>query len=405
LKEYNLLNTNVYDFVVIGVGIIGLSVAKELTEQFPRAKIALLEKEKKIGLHASGRNSGVLHSGIYYPQDSLKAVVCSKGAKRMQSFAKEHKISCVTTGKVIIATCEKDLPALERLLKNASDNNIRAERLNEDEIKQIEPNASVFQQGIYSPDTASIDSKKVLDVLLNILLSRGVELHLNHEVVAVNGKTKCITTSRGYFNYGYFYNCAGAGTDKIAKMVGLAKDYILLPFKGIYYKLKQEKNQLVKGHIYPVPNLELPFLGVHFTRSIDGTIYVGPTAIPAFGRENYGLIKGVSSEAFRISKDIALLYWANQQNFRELIHSEIKKYAKPYFMRAAKRLVNSIQMADLEASNKVGIRPQLVNTVKKTLEMDYIIEQNATSKHVLNAISPAFTSAFCFAELLVNTVK
>jgi L-2-hydroxyglutarate oxidase len=393
---------NTYDFVVIGAGIIGLSVAKQLTEQFPHAKIALLEKEKKIGLHASGRNSGVLHSGIYYPEDSLKAAVCAKGAELMRSFAREHHISCVTTGKVIIATSENDLLSLERLLKNAADNKVRAERLNEDEIKRIEPYASVFQQGIYTPDTASIDSKKVLDILLQIILSRGVDLYLNHEVIAINEKNKYITTSRDHFSYGYFFNCAGAGTDKIAKMVNLAKDYILLPFKGIYYKLKPEKNYLVKSHIYPVPNLNLPFLGVHFTRSIDGSIYVGPTAMPAFGRENYGIFKGVSKEALRIAKDIALLYWANQQNFRKLIHSEIKKYAKPYFMHAAKQLVHSIQTEDLQASSKVGIRPQLVNTLKKKLEMDYIIEQSATSLHVLNAISPAFTSAFCFAELLVN---
>ncbi len=400
-----LLNTKIYDFVVIGAGIIGLSVAKELTEQFPRAKIALLEKEKTIGLHASGRNSGVLHSGIYYPQDSLKAAVCSEGAKRMRCFAGEHNISCITTGKVIIATCENDLPSLERLLKNAADNKIRAERLNEDDIKRIEPYASVFQQGIYTPDTASIDSKKVLDVLLHINLSRGVELYLEHEVVAINEQSKRMTTSRNHFNYGYLYNCAGAGTDKIAKMVNLAKDYILLPFKGIYYKLKNERKYLVKSHIYPAPNLNLPFLGVHFTRSIDGSVYVGPTAIPAFGRENYGMIKGMSTEVFSITKYIALLYWANQQNFRALIHSEIKKYAKPYFMRAAKQLIHTVEASDLQTSNKVGIRPQLVNTVKKKLEMDYIIEQNATSMHVLNAISPAFTSAFCFAEWLIGRMK
>jgi L-2-hydroxyglutarate oxidase len=397
-----LLTSKKYDFVIVGAGIIGLATAKELTERFPQASIAILEKESSIGLHASGRNSGVMHSGIYYPQDSLKAAVCAEGARRMADFAREHHIAYRKTGKLIIPTCAAELPILDRLLKNAEDNKITALRLDEQQMREVEPYASAYQFGIFTPDTASIDSKAVLKKLCEIITGRGVDIFLEQQVRRVDVKDRTVITSNDRFSYGYLFNCAGAGTDKIAKLFGLARDYTLLPFKGIYYKLKQDKNAWIKGNIYPVPDLKLPFLGVHFTRTIDGNVYVGPTAIPAFGRENYGILRGVSTEALRIAKDIALLYIANQQNFRMLIHSEVKKYAKPYFISAAQKLVSSIDANDLEASNKVGIRPQLVNMKKRKLEMDYIIEQDTHSMHVLNAISPAFTGSFRFAELLVD---
>lgn len=394
---------NQYDFLIVGAGIVGLSIAKELSERYPQSTIAILEKEPQIGLHASGRNSGVLHSGIYYSESSLKAKVCSEGAKRMFNFAKEHQITCEKVGKVIIATSEKDIPTLDLLLKNAKNNKIAADYLDENAIKKIEPSASPYQFGIYTKDTACIDSKRVLEKLCEIVKSRGVKFHLRQQVIAVKSEQKVIHTNQHEkFAYGYLFNCAGSSTDKIAKMFGLAKDYSLLPFKGMYYKLTKEKNYLVKGNIYPVPDLNLPFLGIHFTRTVSGDVYVGPTAIPAFGRENYGIIQGFSSEAFRIVKDLALMYLANQQHFRLLMHSEIKKYRKPYFIAAARKLVSSIDAKDLLTSNKVGIRPQLINVAKRRIEMDYIIEQDSNSCHVLNAISPAFTSAFAFAELLVQ---
>lgn len=399
------MKTSNYDFLIVGAGIVGLAVAKELSERFPAKKIALLEKEDRMGMHASGRNSGVLHSGIYYPKDSIKATVCSDGARRMAQFAQEHQIRCDKVGKVIIATREQDLTTIEMLLKNAANNNINAQLLNENEIKEIEPYASPYQQGIFTPDTACIDSQQVLNKMKEILLSRGVDFHFGQKVIGVNQSIHTVKTQRDQFHFGYLFNCAGAGTDKIAKMFGLAKEYSLLPFKGIYFKLNKEKNHLVRANIYPVPDLNLPFLGVHLTRVISGEVYVGPTAIPAFGRENYGLLKGISCEAPRIVKDIMLLYAANQQHFRNLMHTEIKKYQKSNFTCAAKKLVSTINANDLVKSSKVGIRPQLINIKKRKIEMDYVIEQSSNSIHVLNAISPAFTSAFSFAELLVNRMK
>lgn len=396
------MNSKKYDFLIVGAGIVGLTVARELTERYPAAKIAILEKEKKIGMHASGRNSGVLHSGIYYPQDSLKSKVCAEGARRMRAFAKEHGIRCEKTGKVIIATCTEEIPVVDRLLQNGKDNHIEAHKLDEKEIRKIEPHANVHEYGLYTPDTASIDSAHVLQKMDEIIRSRGVEIFYQQAVIAGNAKQKTVSTQQQTYHYGYLFNCAGAGTDKVAKLLGKAKDYSLLPFKGIYYKLKPEKNHLVNGNIYPVPDLKLPFLGVHFTRTMSGDVYVGPTAIPAFGRENYGLIKGIDGEAFRIVKDLMLMYVANQQHFRLLMYAEIKKYLKYYFVSASQKLVKSVTAADLISSNKVGIRPQLINLAKRKIEMDYIIEQDENAMHVLNAISPAFTGSLAFAELLVN---
>jgi L-2-hydroxyglutarate oxidase len=320
----------------------------------------------------------------------------------MFHFAQEHGLSCKKLGKVIIANSEQDISTLTLLLKNAAQNKIKAEYLDEKAIKEIEPYANPMQFGIYTPDTACVDSKQILEKIREIITSREVKFYFGEEVISIDKNAKHVKTPNEKISYGYLFNSAGAHTDKIAKMMGLAKDYMLLPFKGMYYKLSKEKNHWVKGNIYPAPNLNLPFLGVHFTRTMNGEVYVGPTAIPALGRENYALAKGMSLEAFRILKDITMMYLANQQNFRMLMHSEIKKYSKYYFTQAAQKLVSSIKAADLLPSNKVGIRPQLINLAKRTIEMDFIIEQESHSMHVLNAISPAFTSAFSFAELLVN---
>ncbi|MBI3802787.1 MAG: L-2-hydroxyglutarate oxidase [Nitrospirae bacterium] len=392
-----------YDFIIVGAGILGLTTAHELKKRYPEARVALLEKEPHVGMHASGRNSGVLHSGIYYGSETLKAKVCSIGAARMCRFAEEYGISYHCSGKVIIATGELDLPVVDRLLKNARENKIRAELLGEEEIKKIEPHAGPYKVGIYSPDTAVIDSLAVVRKLASLLSDRGSQILFNEEVHRIQSKERIVHTNRRRYGYGHLFNCAGANADLIAKKMGLGSGYALLPFKGLYYKLRPERNGLVKGSIYPVPDIRLPFLGVHLTRVVSGDVYVGPTAIPALGRENYGIFGGIKmAEGLRIGRHVAGMYLRNHQNFRLLVHTEMRKYRKRSFLEAARKLVPELTSEDLVPSNKVGIRPQLVNIEMKKLEMDYIIEETPTSTHVLNAISPAFTSSFAFAELLVD---
>ena len=391
------------DFVIIGAGIVGLTVALELRKRHKTDSIVIIEKESSVGLHASGRNSGVLHSGVYYGNDTIKAKVCSSGSKKMQEFADEHSINYRKSGKVIIATSEADLLIIDKLLVNARNNNINVERLDEYDIRKIEPYSNPYQYGLYSPDTAVIDSYSVVEKLFSILQDKKVEFKLNSSLLKVNDQKNTILTSKEEISYGYLYNCAGANADRVAKLFKRGLDYTMIPFKGIYYKLDPRKNHLVNSNIYPTPDVNLPFLGVHLTKVINGDIYVGPTAIPAFGRENYGILKGLKlSEAAGISFELLNMYLKNVENFRSLVHSETRKYIKPWFLESAQRLVPSLQSEDLVSSNKVGIRPQLVNIKTKSIEMDYIIEKTENSTHVLNSISPAFTSSVSFAEFIIN---
>jgi L-2-hydroxyglutarate oxidase LhgO len=391
------------DYLIVGGGIVGLTVARELRKRYPAMSIALLEKEAALGKHASGRNSGVLHSGIYYDSSTLKAKVCAEGARRMKAFAAEHGINCQHSGKVIVATSVQDLPVIERLLNNARENGIRAERMDEKGIRQIEPHAGVYQQGIHCPDTAVIDGKAVLLKLQDLLTVGGVEIFFNAPVISIEVAARKVITPAGEFHYGYLINCAGASADKVAKHYGLGLDYTLVPFKGIYFKLRPERAHLVHANIYPVPDINQPFLGVHLTRVASGEVYAGPTAIPALGRENYGIFKGAQlGESLRVALEVSRMYWANHQNFRKLVHSEFGKYRKKNFFSAVRKLMPELTFDDLVPSDKVGIRPQLINVREKRLEMDYVIEKSSDSLHVLNAISPAFTSSLAFAELLVD---
>lgn len=391
------------DYLIVGGGIVGLTIARELRKRYPSASIVVLEKEASLGKHASGRNSGVLHSGIYYDSSTLKAKVCAEGARRMKAFAAEYGINCQHSGKVIVATSPQDLPVIDRLLKNARENGISAEQMDEQAIRKIEPHAAVYQQGIHCPDTAVIDSKAVLAKLRELLTAAGVKIVFNAPVTSIEVDTRKARTPVGEFDYGYLFNCAGASADKVANYYGLGLDYTLVPFKGIYFKLRPERAYLVNANIYPVPDINQPFLGVHLTRVASGEVYAGPTAIPALGRENYGILQGAQlGESLRVGFEIARMYLANNQNFRQLVHTELGKYRKTNFFAAVRKLMPELTTDDLVVSDKVGIRPQLINVRGKKLEMDYVIEKSPDSLHVLNAISPAFTSSLAFAEWVVD---
>src|SRR5574340_32542 len=391
-----------YDYVIVGSGIIGLTVANEIKLRQPASRVAVLDKEHGLGQHASGRNSGVLHCGIYYAGDTVKAQVCAKGGKRMMEFAQEHSIPFEKSGKVILATSADDMATVERLLRNAVENGICAYKIDGTELHEIEPYAADAVAAIYCPDTAVIDSRAVLEQLRKLLSEQGVDFFWDCEAQAhLEGNQ--LKTSKGLFSYGFLFNCAGAYADALAKKFGLARDLALIPFKGIYWKLGERANHLVRSNIYPVPDVSLPFLGVHLTRVISGDVYVGPPAIPALGRENYGVLQGAHiGEAAGILGRLAGMYLRNSNNFRALAHVELGKYSKANFLSAARRLVPSLADEDLVHTPKAGIRPQLVNVRTHSLEMDYIFEQTENSIHILNSISPAFTSSLAFAEMIVD---
>lgn len=391
------------DFLIIGAGIVGLTVAYELNQRLPAAKIIIIDKEAQAGKHASGRNSGVLHSGIYYSSDTLKAKVCADGARRMIAFAEEHGIAYKKNGKVIVTRSENDQATVEKLLKNAAENGIRSWAIDNQQLRELEPYVAEDTFGIYSPDTAVIDNSIVVQTLTKLLQDKGVEFHWNQAFIKTISPGT-INTTNNRFSFGHLFNCAGAYADKVAKAFDTAHEYALVPFKGIYWKLHDNAKHLVNANIYPVPDINLPFLGVHLTRNIHGDVYVGPTAIPAFGRENYGLVSGIAfKESVEIMTQLARMYAGNNNNFRQLSHAELSKYLKSNFLSAAQKLVPCLKSEDMIPTPKAGIRPQLINISTKKLEMDYILLEKQHSTHILNAISPAFTSAFAFAELIVES--
>lgn len=388
------------EFLIVGAGIIGLTLARELLLQ-GADKIIILEKESGLGFHASGRNSGVLHAGIYYPPETLKAKLCLQGNLLMQDYCREKGLPLVNCGKVVVARDASELPTLERLFKRSQENGAKVEMIDEKQLAEIEPNAKTVGQALYSHYTASVDNKAVLASLERDLLGSGqVEILYNCRFNQLKDEFTAIT-SLSLIRFKTFINAAGAYADKVAHHFDVGRDYYFIPFKGIYQKLIPEKNHLVNGNIYPVPNLKSPFLGVHFSKNISGDVYVGPTAIPAFGRENYGILRGIDKEMFKIIGNEIVLCFTNAE-FRSVALEEPKKYVPKYFYRDAKKLVKALEPEWLTKTSKAGIRPQLISLKEKKLMMDFLVMKERHSLHILNAISPAFTSSMAFSKYIID---
>ncbi len=386
--------------VICGGGIVGLSIAKELLKRGVE-DITILEKENKLGVHASGRNSGVLHAGIYYTPDSLKAKFCLRGNLLMREYCREKEIPVLETGKVIVTKKEEELDTLYELYRRAKTNGADVKLIDATELEEIEPYARTVERAIYSPLTAVVDSKKVLECIAKELEGSGKVRIIKGAKVLGLKNSKVLRTTKGDIEFTFFINSAGAFADKIAHLFGVGSHFTIIPFKGTYKKLRKEKSYLVRGNIYPVPDIRNPFLGVHFTKSYNGEVYIGPTAIPAFGRENYGIIKGIDREAVSILLKDIILFFTNSK-FRKVAFIEPRKYLSKFFYEDIKPMVEGLSINDIIPSNKVGIRPQLVDWEKKELVMDFLVLKDSNSVHILNAISPAFTSAFAFAEYVVS---
>ncbi|MDH5677970.1 MAG: L-2-hydroxyglutarate oxidase [Nitrospinota bacterium] len=391
------------DYLIIGAGIIGLTLAREIKRRDPASKVTILEKENTLALHASGRNSGVLHSGIYYPADTLKAKVCAKGGSMMIDFIKERNLPIKKAGKVILTNREEELATLDRLMENAAASGINAKKLDADSIREIEPFCRTHEAGIYLPDVCVIDPKITTKAIADDAVEAGVEILYSQRVTQVSGKE--IVSSKGRSQFGKLINCAGAYADIIASLCGAGGSYRLIPFKGLYYKLKANRRELIRGLIYPAPDLNFPFLGVHFTCANDGEVYVGPTAIPALGRENYAGLSGMSvGESAQLGLRLAGMYIAGGSKFRQLVQREAGRYLKGNFIKAAKTMVPTIADDDMIVCDKVGIRPQLVDTKNNQLVMDFMATKSNGTYHILNAISPAFTGSMAFAQLVATSI-
>jgi len=394
------MNTGQADVLIVGGGIVGLTLARELLAR-GRENVVILEKEPELGRHASGRNSGVLHAGIYYSPDSLKARSCLRGNFLMKEYCRAKGLPVLEKGKVIVARTEAELPALDELHRRAVANGAKVDFLDEKQLDEVEPSARTVGRALFSHYTAAVDPKLVLQSLRADLDATGrATLLLGCEMLGRAGPGR-VRTTQGDIAYARLVNAAGAHCDRVARHFGLARDYRLIPFKGIYRKMRPGASFPLNGNIYPVPDVRNPFLGVHFSRSVHGDVYLGPTAIPALGRENYGVLSGADAGGLGILVEDAVLFFANPR-FREVALVEPRKYIPAFFNRDARRLVKSFDSSIFERAQKVGIRPQLVNWKTKELVMDFLVEAKDETVHVLNPISPAFTSSMDLAKSIAD---
>lgn len=379
--------------------MIGLTLARELALR-GRHGLVVIEREPGLGAHASGRNSGVLHAGVYYAPGSAKARTCLAGNRLMKAFCREHGLPLTESGKVIVARAEEELPALDALFRRATENGARVEWLDEQQLADVEPRARTAGRALHSLDTAVVDPRAVLRALHQDLQARGVEVLTRCAFLGLDGPGQA-RTSQGPVRFQRLVNAAGAWCDRVARPFGVGAGYRLIPFKGIYRKLRPGAAFDVRGSIYPVPDARNPFLGIHFTRSATGELYLGPTAIPALGRANYGLLSGAGREALSILAADAALFAGNPA-FRAVALSEPRKYLAAFFHRDAARLVHGYDPALFPAADKVGIRPQLVDWRTRELVMDFLVEARDGTVHVLNPVSPAFTSSMEIARQVAD---
>ncbi len=391
------------DFLIAGGGIMGICIAREIRQRFQNASVIVLEKEHRCGLHASGRNSGVIHAGFYYTADSLKAKFTREGNLALTQFCDEEKIPVNRCGKLVVAQDEKDLPQLDELLRRGQRNGVPLEAMSESEARRVEPRVRTHQRAIYSPTTSTTDPFEVLNALTRRAQAEGIILSTG---VAYKGRRGLeVRTSTGAFQPGYFVNAAGLYADKIALDFGFSEKYRVLPFKGLYL-YSEEAPGSFRTNIYPVPDLRNPFLGVHFTVTPAGKAKIGPTAIPALWREQYEGFQSFNlTELGEILwRNLGLFTTANFE-FRRLAYEELQKYWRPHLVRLAAKLATGVSPEHYTKWGKAGIRAQLLNIETRKLEMDFVLQGDSKSFHVLNAVSPAWTCSIPFSKYICDQIQ
>jgi (S)-2-hydroxyglutarate dehydrogenase len=391
------------DFLIIGGGVIGLNLALQIRRRHSASKIILIEKESYCGKHASGRNSGVLHAGFYYTADSLKARFTREGNTCMTEYCRTRGLRINRCGKLVVAKDPADLAGLEELLKRAQKNGVELHEITDKEARAIEPRIKTYGKALYSPTTASVDPGEVMISLVDDAQKAGINILTN--TAYRRYKAPAVVTNKGRIAAGYVINAAGLYADKIAQDFGFSKDYRILPFKGIYLYSSEQPGAL-KTNIYPVPDLNYPFLGVHYTLTVDGKIKIGPTAIPAFWREHYqGLDNFNLRESIEILGRELGMFLRNDFGFRSLTFNEIQKHFKSKLLMLATDLITGVSEKHYQHWGSPGIRAQLVNIKERKLQMDFCYEGDHSSFHILNAVSPAFTCAMPFSEFLLEHIE
>lgn len=402
-----MTSTTTTDALIIGGGMVGLCIAHQLLERQITRSITIIDKEPELGCHSSGRNSGVLHAGLYYKSESLRAQVCVAGAKRLRAWVEERGLPINPCGKVIVPPRGELDSQLELLAERGRANGATVEFWDEQQLHELIPEArSASGRALWSPDTAVVKPLQVVQCLQQELQQKGVQIITAAAGWQVQTEQCCLSFADGSkLTYGHLYNCAGLQADRVAHLFGVGLNYSLLPFKGLYWQLKSGCLIQPRTNLYPVPDLSVPFLGVHFTPSADATplVSIGPTATPAWGRENYRGLEAI--EPAMAAANLALLarqYLANRGGFRRYVHEQAFLALPPLLLKAAQELIPSLRAEHLELSKKVGIRSQLFNHTSQRLEDDFLCLPGPASTHVLNAISPAFTASFALADLIID---
>ena len=391
--------TRTADVAVVGGGIIGLAVADALLAARPGSSVVVLDKEPGLGAHASGRNSGVLHAGFYYSPDSLKARLTRRGNELLHTFCDENGVPVRRCGKLVVARSTDELAALDDLLERAAANGVPVEKVDENQARELEPLARTVERALWSPTTSSASPDAVLTALAARVRRRGGTVVLGDEVTAA--APGVVTTPSGTVRVGHVVNAAGLHADRVARWFGMCDDYVVLPFKGLYWYGDWAPGRLQR-HVYPVPDPRDPFLGVHLTVTVDGLAKIGPTAIPALWREDYGGLHGFAPrDTAEIARTFPKFLRSPHHDVPALIRAEVPKYSRRRLVRQAQQLVPSVRPESFRRRGRPGVRAQLFHLPSRRLEMDFVVRGDADSTHLLNAVSPAWTSSLAVAEHVV----
>jgi L-2-hydroxyglutarate oxidase len=388
------------DVAIVGGGIIGLAVAYRLSERFPDARLAVLEKENELAHHQTGHNSGVLHSGIYYRPGSLRATNCREGKQAMEAFCAEHGIPFEICGKVIVAVDEAELPNLERIYERGQANGVTCEIIDVEQLKELEPHAAGVQ-AIHVPEAGIVDYVAVCGKLAEIVRERGTTIHTSTKVLAIdrqNGRV-LLETTRGEFEARDVVTCAGLQADRVAKLSGTHVESKIVPFRGEYYELKPEAEYLCNALIYPVPDPSFPFLGVHFTKMVKGGVECGPNAVLAFAREGYRKTDINLADLFESLTYSGFLRLACK-HWKTGLGEMWRSFSKAAFVRALQRLMPEITSEQLEAA-PAGVRAQALARDGKLVD-DFLIYENENIVNICNAPSPAATASLNIGRLVVD---
>ncbi|HYH58766.1 MAG TPA: L-2-hydroxyglutarate oxidase [Thermoleophilaceae bacterium] len=392
------------DVVVVGAGILGLAVARELRRRHPRFTITVLEREDRVGFHQTGHNSGVIHAGIYYPPGSLKARLCVEGARSLYDFCEEKGVGFERCGKLIVALGRDELPRLDELERRGRANEVPGlRRLDADELREVEPHAAGVA-ALHSPATGIVDFPAVARALADELTGEGVEIATGCAVEgarAADGRL-AVRHARGETRARFAVFCAGGWSDRLAVAAGASPDPRIVPFRGAYLKLRPEKRELVRGLIYPVPDPQLPFLGVHLTRHVSGEVLVGPTALLAPSRDSYSLAR------VRARDVAATLAWPGtwrmaRRWWRTGVVEMRYAASRAQFAREAARYMPGLTRADVEPAF-AGVRAQALGRDGKLVD-DFVFSRTERALHVRNAPSPAATSSLAIARMVADEAE